>query len=240
MMQRIWLILFLILGNCYTGLCQVEEQRKNSILFTGIIRDALSHSPLPNSQIIINGSFTSISDQDGTFAMKVNRRDTVIFSLLGYKSAYFYVSDTLATDEFITGVYLNTDTLSIGEVIIMPRLPNLRSDIFKAPEIRNPEMENAKYNMAVSAYQGRIALSKLGDPTSNYYLLKERQLINAIDKGGIPSNQMVSFSPLLLIPAAYLLLNGFPVPPPPMKSDITKQELNQIHKKYLESLQIKK
>jgi hypothetical protein len=239
-MRRIWIIGFLILSNCYAGLCQVEAQRKNSILFTGIIRDASSLSPLPNSQIIINGSFTSISDQDGTFAIKVNRRDTVIFSLLGYKSAYFYVSDTLANDEFIAGVYLKTDTLSIGEVIIMPRLPNLRSDIFKAPEMRNPEMENAKYNMAVSAYQGRIALSKLDDPASNYYVLKERQRINAIDKGGIPSSQMVSFSPLLLIPAAYLLLNGFPVPPPPMKSDATKQELDQIHKKYLESLKIKK
>ena len=239
-MKRILLILFLILGIFSTGLCQVEEQRKNSILFTGIIRDASSLSPLPNSQIIINGSFTSISDQDGTFAIKVNRRDTITFSLLGYKSACFYVSDTLATDEFVAGVYLKTDTLSIGEVIIIPRLPNLKSDILKPPPARNPEMENAKYNMAVSAYQGRIALSKLDNPASNYYVIQRRQLINAIDKGGIPSNQMVSLNPLLLIPAAYLLLNGFPLPPPPMKSDLTKQELDQIHKKYLESLQIKK
>jgi hypothetical protein len=47
---------------------------------------------------------------------------------------------------------------------------------------------------------------------------------------------MVGLSPLLLIPAAYLLINGLPEKQVPMKSNLTRQELDQIHKKYLETL----
>jgi hypothetical protein len=47
---------------------------------------------------------------------------------------------------------------------------------------------------------------------------------------------MVGLSPLLLIPAAYLLINGLPEKTAPMKSNLTRQELDQIHKKYLETL----
>ncbi len=160
-MKKIWLILSMILIYGTGGFSQAEKTVDRRILFSGIIRDAGTLAPLPNSQIMIGRSFVSVSDEDGTFAIRVNRRDTIVFSLLGYQSAYFYVSDTLAGNEFMAGVYMKTDTLSIGEVIIMPRIQNLKYDIFKPPTT-SPEMENAKYNMAVSAYQGRIAMTRLG------------------------------------------------------------------------------
>lgn len=131
---------------------------------------------------------------------------------------------------------MKTDTLSIGEVIIMPRYPYLRSDILKAPVESNPEMENAKYNLAISAYQGKIAISTLGDPASNYAVLHQKQSIDAYEKGGIPSERMVGLSPFSLIGVVYLLVKGFPEKPAPMKSTLTRQELDQIHKKYLETL----
>ncbi|MCX6261141.1 MAG: hypothetical protein NTY95_09945 [Bacteroidia bacterium] len=234
-MKKIWLILSMILIYSTGGFSQAEKTVDRRILFSGIIWDAGTLAPLPNSQIKIGRSFVSVSDEDGTFTIRVNRRDTIVFSLLGYQSAYFYVSDTLAGNEFMAGVYMKTDTLSIGEVIIMPRIQNLKYDIFKPP-ISSPEMENAKYNMAVSAYQGRIAMTHLGDPASNYSIIQHKRLKDASEKGTIPSDRMVGLSPLLLIPAAYLLINGLPENPAPMKSNLTRQELDQIHKKYLETL----
>jgi hypothetical protein len=175
------------------------------------------------------------SGEDGAFTIRVNKRDTVVFSHLGYQPASFYVSDTLAGREFMAGVYMKTDTLSIGEVIIVPRIQNLKYDIFKAPSATSTEMENAKYNMEISAYQGRIGMNRLGDPASNYSLIQQKQRINAYEKGMIPSDRIVGLSPLLLIPAAYLLINGFPEKEAPFKSNLTRQELDQIHKKYLET-----
>jgi hypothetical protein len=239
-MKKIVLILFMILIYCSAGFSQGRKPAEAKIVFSGVIRDASTLAALPNSQVRINGFFASVSDEEGTFAIRVNKRDTVVFSLLGYQPAYFFVSDTLTGNEFMAGVYMSTDTLSIGEVIIMPRLLNLRSDILKTPPATSTEMENAKYNMAVSAYQGRVAMSKLDDPSTHYSVLQNRQFINAIDKGGIPSGQFIGLNPLLLIPAAYLLIYGFPEQAPPMKSTLTRQELDQIHKKYLESLNIKK
>ena len=239
-MKKTGLILSVILIYCSAGFSQVMRPTEGKIVFSGVIRDASTLATLPNSQVRINNIFTSVSDDGGAFVIRVNKRDTVVFSLLGYQPAYFFVSDTLTGNEFMAGVYMSTDTLSIGEVIIMPRLLNLRSDILKTPPATSTQMENAKYNMAVSAYQGRVAISRLDDPSTHYSVLQNRQFINAIDKGGIPSGQFMGLNPLLLIPAAYLLIYGFPEQAPPMKSTLTRQELDQIHKKYLESLNIKK
>lgn len=208
------------------------------MLFSGIIMDTRTLEPLPDAQIKIGRSFVSTSDKEGTFAIRVNRKDTIVFSLLGYQSAYYYVTDTLAGNDFAAGVYMNTDTLSIGEVVIVPRIQSLKYDILKTPPT-SPEMENAKYNMAISAYQGRMAMTKLGDPESNYSVIQQKRLRDASEKGTIPSDRIVGFSPFMLIGVAYLLINGLPEKPPPMKSSLTRQELDQIHKKYLETVKRK-
>jgi hypothetical protein len=235
-MKKIWFILIMILIYGSNGFSQAGKPSDSKIIFNGIVRDASTLEPLANSQIMINRSFASVSNEDGTFVIRVSRRDTVTFSLLGYQSALFYAGDSLPGREFMAGIYMKTDTLSIDEVIIMPRLPYLRSDILKTPPESDTEMDNAKYNIAVSAYQGRVALSQLGDPSSNYSVLQQKQRIAAYEKGGIPSDRMVGLSPLLLIPAIYLLMNGFPENEAPMKSRLTRQELDQINKKYLETL----
>jgi hypothetical protein len=234
-MHKTRLIILLLICYSYYGLCQDVLSQEKRISFNGIIRDASSLEPIVNSQIRINGIFTAVSDMDGTFTIRVNKKDTVEFSTLGYQPAYFFVSDTLSGNVFLAGVYMKSDTLSIGEVVIIPRMAYLKSEILKPPPV-NPEMENAKYNIAVSGYQGRTAISKLGDPASNYSVLHEQQRIEAYEKGTIPSDRMVGLNPLILIPAAYLLLNGFPEKGPPMKANLSKQELEQIHKKYLESM----
>lgn len=234
-MKKIWLILSMVLINITWGNSQTGITQERIMLFSGIIRDARTLEPLPDAQIKIGNSFVSTSDEEGTFAIRVSRKDTIVFSLLGYQSAYYYVSDTLAGYDFAAGVYMNTDTLSIGEVVIVPRIQSLKYDIFKPPPT-SPEMENAKYNMAISAYQGRMAMTKLGDPASNYSVIQQKRLRDASEKGTIPSDRIVGFSPFMLVGVAYLLINGLPEKPAPMKSGLTRQELDQIHKKYLESL----
>lgn len=150
---------------------QEETHGSNQVLFHGIVMDSESKTPLAGSQIIINRAFSSISDGEGKYAFYVNRRDTVKFSMLGYKPVILHISDTLRGNEFIAGIYMNTDTLSIDEIVIVPRIRTLKSDLLRPGSEPNPELENAKYNLEVSAYQGKIAQSKLGDPDMNYKYL---------------------------------------------------------------------
>lgn len=236
-------IFFIILSVCIlnqAGFSQGKENAGIRILFHGLVMDANTLSPLANSQIMINRAFSSVSSDDGTFAFYVNRNDTVVFKSLGYKATILYVSDTLIGREFIAGVYMHTDTLSIGEVVIVPRLINLKSEILNARSKTPTTFDNARYNVAVSAYQGRNSQSKLGDPATNYTHLSQKQKVDAYEKGGIPSDKMVGLSPLLLIPTAYLLIHGLPEKPAPLKPQLSDQDVDQIHKKYMETLKKRK
>lgn len=219
---------------------QESKNQGSGILFHGLVMDSGTEIPLPYTQIFINRAFSSVSDNEGKFAFYVSKSDTVLFRRLGFKSTSFLVSDTLAGKEFIAGIYLNSDTISIGEVIIVPRFSNLKSEMLAPRAPADAETENAKYNLAVSSYQGRINQGNTGDPATNYEVLRRMQKSRAYSKGQISPDQIAGISPLLLIPAAYLLINGFPEKPPPLQPRITEKEVNQIHEKYLETLQMRR
>jgi hypothetical protein len=214
---------------------QEAKQGIQAMLFRGIVMSAETKMPLSGTQIMINRAFASISDTEGKFAFYVNRLDTVKFSMLGYKSTILHISDTLQGYEFIAGIYMNTDTLSIDEIVIMPGLRTLKSDLLRPAGKPDPELENARYNLEVSAYQGKITQSKLGDPDMNYKYLQQKYRAEVYSKGQIPSDRIIGLSPFMVVPAVYLLMNGFPGKPPSIKPHLSDYELNMIYKKYLET-----
>jgi hypothetical protein len=230
--KKILLLLILTSFFHYSGICQERDNHGSGFLFHGIVMDANTLLPLPNTQIIINNSLSEVSSSDGTFGLYVLRYDTVIFGHLGYKQVFWIVGDTLTGREFAAGIYMRTDTVSIGEVIIVPRYNNLKSQILNSPSKIPSTMENARYNVAISAYQGKTTTGTLGDPESNYNLLHKRQSIAAYEKGGIPSDAIAGFSPLILIPAAYMLLHGLPEKPSSFQKKLTTEEMEQIKELY--------
>jgi hypothetical protein len=234
-MKRIILLILFVYSLINPAVCQVKDNTEKKILFQGLVMDSETFSKIPGSQIIINRKFSSVSTTDGTFAFYVNRSDTVVFYSLGYSPATMLISDTLSGKEFIAGVYMKSDTLSIGEVVIVPRYSNIKSQML-SPRIHEPSaVDNARYNVAVSAYQGRNSISSMNDPASNYATIRQKQTIAAYERGGIPSDQMFGFNALVLIPAAYMLLKGLPPKPDAYKPEIPPYELDQIQKKYMES-----
>jgi hypothetical protein len=237
-MKRIFLFLLLCRIGISPVFCQ-QDVSGNRILFQGLVMDAATLSPISNSQIMINRIFTSVSDKNGTFAFYVNRNDTVVFKSLGYKSTTLFISDTLSGREFMAGIYMKIDTLSIGEVIIIPRVSNLKSDIMNARSKTPANFDNAKYNVAIGGYQGRTTTSQgsSNDPAYNYSIIREKQKIAAYGKGQLNSDQIFGANALLLIPAAILYLRGLPEKPGPMKPDLTKDDLDLLQKKYFETLQ---
>ncbi len=239
-MRRIFILIFLVFMIDHPGFCQEKVGSEARILFQGLVMDASTLSPISNSQIMINRAFSSVSGTDGTFSLYVNRHDTVVFKRLGYKPTMMYVSDTLTGSEFLTGIFMNSDTLEIGEVVILPRYRNLKSEIMNSRSKTPSTFDNARYNVAVSAYQGRNSQGNLGNPDGNYAALQNKQKIDAYEKGGIPSDRILGVNPLVLFPAAYLLIKGVSEKPAPMKSQLTNQEVNEIHNKYLETLKQRK
>jgi hypothetical protein len=212
---------------------QEKDKTAIRILLHGLVMDSKSLAPLPGSQLSVNRRFSAVTDDYGAFALYVNIFDTVAVTRLGYKPVQMIVSDTLLGKPHVAGIFLSTDTIEIAEVVIIPRVLNLKSEILNPKVSTSPQTENARYNVAVSAYTGRTTTGMLGDPATNYSVIREKQKIDAFEKGGIPSDQIAGISPFMLIPALNLLLNGLPDRPPAYKPDISDYELDQIRKTFM-------
>jgi hypothetical protein len=232
-MKQITLIILTTLLSLNSISAQQREQGKSQLLFQGLAMDAKTEAPVPDAQIFINRTFRSVSDPAGKFAFYAERHDTIVFRILGYTDSRIIVSDTLAGTDFITGVYLHPDTIEIPEVVIIPRLQKLKSELFSPKQPANREFENAKYNMALTSYQAKVNESKLGTPEAYYDVIRQRQKDAAYTRGQIPSDRIVGLSPLSIIPLAYMLLHGPPQRPEAPKPYLTEQEVNEIHKRYL-------
>ncbi len=239
-MKRSWIIVALLsVISCeVTG--QNEKKSDDIILFRGVVIDAVNLSPLAGTSILINNSHFSVSQEDGSFNFAVMRGDSVRFSRIGYKTTLLTVSDTLPGKEYIAGVYMNPDTVSIGEVIILPGLVNMKNELLNAKTEVSTAVENARNNVAIAVYQGKNYQGRLGDPASNYEVLRQKQKTDAYEKGGIPSDRIAAVSPFLLIPAVSLLMNGLPPGPDSFRGNLTGEEIEIIHKKYLEVIGRKK
>lgn len=214
-----------------------ETGLSEQILLHGLVMDASTQSPLSNVHYIINNDFGGATTDNGKFSMYINRYDTVVFSYMGYSDFSLTLSDTLVGNSFVAGIFMETDTLAIGEVIVLPRMGDLRTE-FRNSEVEvSKELINARNNLEVATYQGLNSEAALGDPGSNYELLRRKQIVTAYEKGGIPSDQILGLNIFSAIPAAiYLLKNGLPEKPIPPDPYVSNREINRMIELYRQSL----
>jgi hypothetical protein len=91
---------------------------------------------------------------------------------------------------------------------------------------------NATNNLRMAVYQGLANPPELGDPATNYEVLRQKQRMDAYNKGQIASDRMIGLSPLTLIPLIYLAAKGLPEDPEPPAPHISAREmdyLKQVH-----------
>jgi hypothetical protein len=138
------------------------------------------------------------------------------------------IGDTLLAKEYVLGIYLSSDTLMIPAVVVMPRLVNMRAEIMAEKPGIDDATFNATNNLKISTYQGLTAATRLDDPAANYQVIRHMQAIEAGEKGGIPSSQMVALSPFAIIPLIYVLAKGLPENPPAPAPYISAKEMNRI------------
>ncbi len=217
-----------------------KENRGDKILFRGVVLSASSGERLAGSKFYINKSLSGTSREDGTFSFFAFRLDTIVFDMLGYKASQLIVLDTLKAREFIAGVYLQSDTIAIGEVVIIPNLSGLKAEMMNPQRLADQKLDNAVTNLNIASYQGRMSQGKMGDPYTNYNVLRDQQKVNAYEKGQISSSRIAGINPFMILPAAYLLLHGLPEKPEPPKIGLSSKELQDLNKKYFEQKKIKK
>lgn len=207
---------------------QGENIKSYPMLFRGVVFDGVSQRALDG--VKYTSDSVRYTDSRGMFSFFARTYDTIVFEHPGYRSFVLFVPDTLHAREYTTAIYMHPDTVMIGEVVIIPYMGNLKYEIMSAPPKSDVQSINAANNLRISAYQGLTGMNKLGDPVSNYRMLQDKQKINAFEKGGIPSDQMVSLSPFMVVPAIYLLIKGLPETPAPPKPYLSPGELEDLQK----------
>jgi len=212
-----------------------QSQKQELILLHGAVLDAGNQKSLANVHYMINDSSAGVSDAQGKFSMFLNRQDTVRFSYLGYTPFELVLSDTLQGRSFVAAIFLETDTLNVGEVIVIPRLGDLRSEFRALQSPVSQEYINARNNIETATWQGLTSSATLGDPQTNFELLRRKQVITASEMGGFPSDRMLNMNLISVLPAAiYLLSNGLPekeAPPEPYVSPRELEKMIELYKK---------
>lgn len=221
------LLFFFVFASAILPQKTVNKQ-SGSILFHGVILDAETREPLNSAHFTIGSRAAGAADLKGMFSLYALPYDTITFTSVGYRPYTMFVSDTLRAREYVTGIWLTSDTIMIPAVVVIPRLGNIRAAIMAEPPATNQQMINATNNLKISAYQGLTGSNELGDPIVNYELLRQKQRYEAYEKGQIPSSQMVALSPLALIPLIYILAHGLPENPEPPVPYISEREMSRL------------
>ena len=236
MLKYALFLIFALFFTCKTSVGQENDINKQ-ILLHGLVMDATTQTPLSNVHYFIRNQTGGSTTDKGKFSMYIHRDDTVVFSYMGYSDFRFILSDTLAGNSFVAGIFMETDTLAIGEVIVLPRMSDLKTEFRNTKVEVSKELLNAKNNLEVATYQGLHSEAALGDPGANYELLKRKQVITAYEKGGIPSDQILGLNMISVIPVAiYLLKNGLPQKPQPPDPYVSDREISRMIDLYKRNL----
>jgi len=189
-MRRYLLIIIINLFLCNLAHGQVEKL----IQLSGVVRNEY-FQPVQFAHIVIqNKNRGTISDLRGMFSFVVEPFDTVLFTAVGYKRVALVIPDTLTRYHLPVDIYMETDTIWIEEVIILPwKTYEEFREAFLALELPDNDLNRAYRNIALIKKQMYYP-SDEPDPEMNYqYLLKE-QYNQLYTKGQMPYYSI--FNPL--------------------------------------------
>ncbi len=176
-------------------LCNIAcGQREKLIQLSGVVRNEYLQ-PIQFAHIVIqNKNRGTISDMHGMFSFVVEPHDTVSFTAVGLKRVALVIPDTLTRYHLSVDIYMETDTIWIEEVIILPwKTYEEFREAFLSLELPDNDMKRAYRNIALIKTQ-MLYPSEKPDPEMNYqYMLKE-QYNQLYTKGQIPYYSI--FNPL--------------------------------------------
>ena len=89
-------------------------------IIRGSILDATDFQPIPNVNIYVRHGYGTASNENGYFELPCHLADTIIFSCVGYQRVTFPVPDSLIGRSRVLGIVMQTDTVLLGEVVVLP------------------------------------------------------------------------------------------------------------------------
>jgi hypothetical protein len=143
--RSIFVFVFLILLKVNT---QAQVTDTMLVQFSGVVVTADSLKPIPFASINVENSYRgTLSDLNGFFSFVARKKETIVFSCLGYKSVEYVIPDTLTKDRYSLIQMMRPDTLYLNETFIYP-WPTYEQfkEAFVKADIPDDDLERARKN----------------------------------------------------------------------------------------------
>jgi hypothetical protein len=125
------------------------QEKENLVQLSGVVRNELLRPMQFVHIIILNKHRGTISDTRGMFSFVVETNDTILFSAVGYKPTGIVIPDTLESFNYPVDVVMETDTIEIAEVIILPwKTYEEFKEAFLAIELPDDDLQRAYKNFS--------------------------------------------------------------------------------------------
>lgn len=157
------------------------QSRKDSIhvaQISGKVIGSQDNNPvgIPYAVVAVVGTHRgTFSDMNGFFSIVVRNGETLVFSVLGYKDAFYHVPDSLSRDRYTLFQILTTDTIMLPEAVIYPWPdPDFFNRQFLAMDVHDDLEDIAAENLSEKAMvQLRENLPSDGPENTSYYLRQQ-------------------------------------------------------------------
>ncbi len=151
---RQFLLLAFVLFQC-GGLVygQAQKERQERVIqISGkvVTEDEGKIMFLPYAVVAVKGTNRgAYTDFSGFFSIVVRAKETLVFSVLGYKDAFYTVPDTLSQDRYTIFQVMSRDTYLLPEAVIYPwPNPTFFTQEFLAMDVHDDLEDLARENLS--------------------------------------------------------------------------------------------
>jgi hypothetical protein len=170
-----------------------QHSDKDLIQFSGVVVDGNDLKPIPFTNIIIKNSYRgTMADYYGFFSIVAQKNDTIQFSSVGYKKAFYIIPDSLEEDRYSLIQMLFADTVILRETVIYP-WPTKEQfrDAFLNLRVPDDDLERAKRNLARAEMKERGKYMAM-DGSQNFKNSMQQNQNRLYYAGQFPPNNLLN------------------------------------------------
>ena len=168
-------------------------QDKDLIQFSGIIVENDSLRPVPFTKVMIkNSGRGTFADYFGYFSFVAQKKDTIIFSALGFKKSQYIIPDTLSGNKYSLIHTLSSDTILLQTAVIFPwPTPEDFKKAFLADNVPDDDLERAKKNLTREEMKEKFETMPM-DGSMNYKSTQQQYQSRLYWAGQYPPNNLLN------------------------------------------------
>jgi len=187
MIRKILFIFFFVI------LTLQNSKAQELVQFSGVIVTNDSLTPVPYVNILIkNTGRGTVSDFFGFFSFVAHEKDTIEFSVIGYKKALFIIPDSLNENRYSLIQMLSRDTVLLQEAVIYP-WPSKEQfkEAFLNLQLPDDDLARARRNLARAEMRERAEKMAM-DGSMNQKMALQQEASRLYSAGQLPENNLLN------------------------------------------------